>query len=38
MPEDLTIMNAMEYAGYRLVRGCGCRHGFCGALRHHIPD
>ena len=29
--EDLTIMNAMEYAGYRLVRGCGCRHGFCGA-------
>lgn len=31
VPEDLTIMNAMEYAGYRLVRGCGCRHGFCGA-------
>ena len=31
VPENLTIMNAMEYAGYRLVRGCGCRHGFCGA-------
>lgn len=24
-------MNAMEYAGYQLVRGCGCRNGFCGA-------
>ena len=32
MPEDLTIMNAMEYAGYRLVRGCGCRHGFCAPV------
>lgn len=21
----------MEYAGFRLVRGCGCRSGFCGA-------
>jgi heterodisulfide reductase subunit C len=21
----------MEYAGYTLTRGCGCRHGFCGA-------
>jgi len=31
VPGDLTIMTAMEYAGYRLVRGCGCRHGFCGA-------
>ena len=31
VPSDLTIMTAMEYAGYRLVRGCGCRHGFCGA-------
>ena len=30
-PESLTIMKAMEYAGYRLVRGCGCRNGFCGA-------
>ena len=25
VPESLTIMNAMEYAGYQLVRGVGCR-------------
>ena len=31
VPADLTIMTAMEYAGFSLVRGCGCRHGFCGA-------
>ena len=31
VPSDLTIMEAMEYAGYQLVRGCGCRNGFCGA-------
>ena len=31
VPADLTIMTAMEYAGFNLVRGCGCRHGFCGA-------
>lgn len=31
VPESLTIMKAMEYAGYELVRGCGCRNGFCGA-------
>ena len=31
VPESLTIMNAMEYAGYVLKRGCGCRNGFCGA-------
>lgn len=31
VPESLTIMKAMEYAGYKLVRGCGCRNGFCGA-------
>ena len=33
VPENLTIMTAMEYAGYQLVRGCGCRNGFCGAAR-----
>jgi ferredoxin len=27
----LTIMEGMEYAGYRFIRGCGCRGGFCGA-------
>ena len=31
VPEGLTIMGAMEYAGYQLVRGGGCRNGFCGA-------
>jgi len=31
VPEALTIMDAMEYAGYQLKRGCGCRAGFCGA-------
>lgn len=31
VPSSLTIMTAMEYAGYELVRGCGCRNGFCGA-------
>lgn len=31
VPADLTIMEAFEYAGYQLVRGCGCRNGFCGA-------
>lgn len=31
VPSELTIMTAMEYAGYSLVRGCGCRNGFCGA-------
>jgi len=31
VPKSLTIMKAMEYAGYMLVRGCGCRGGFCGA-------
>ena len=31
VPSSLTIMKAMEHAGYKLVRGCGCRNGFCGA-------
>lgn len=31
VPSSLTIMKAMEYAGYKLVRGVGCREGFCGA-------
>ncbi len=31
VPRGLTIMKAMEYAGYRFIRGCGCRGGFCGA-------
>jgi len=31
VPAGLTIMKALEYAGYRFIRGCGCRAGFCGA-------
>ncbi len=31
VPESLTIMKAMEYAGYQFIRGCGCRGGICGA-------
>mgnify|MGYP000848847462 FL=1 len=31
VPSRLTIMKALEYAGYQLVHGCGCRNGFCGA-------
>ncbi|MEM1513923.1 MAG: 4Fe-4S dicluster domain-containing protein [Candidatus Thermoplasmatota archaeon] len=31
VPAGLTIMKAMEYAGYRYIRGAGCRAGFCGA-------
>ena len=31
VPASLTIMKALEYAGYTLIRGVGCREGFCGA-------
>lgn len=31
VPRGLTIMRAMEYAGYQLIRGAGCRGGFCGS-------
>lgn len=31
VPDGVTIMQAMEYAGYRFVRSAGCRAGFCGA-------
>ena len=31
VPESLTIIEAMEYAGYQILRGVGCRCGFCGA-------
>ncbi len=30
-PDNLTIIKAIEYCGYELTRGVGCRHGFCGA-------
>ncbi len=31
VPADLTILTAIEYAGYRLLRSVGCRQGHCGA-------
>lgn len=31
VPESLTVLKALEQAGYRFVRGCGCRGGVCGA-------
>jgi heterodisulfide reductase subunit C/ferredoxin len=31
VPQGLTILKAMEFAGYTLKRGCGCRGGVCGA-------
>jgi ferredoxin len=31
VPDSLTIQKAMEYAGFQLVRGCGCRGDICGA-------
>jgi formate hydrogenlyase subunit 6/NADH:ubiquinone oxidoreductase subunit I len=31
VPETLTIMKAMEFAGFQFLRGAGCRGGICGA-------
>jgi succinate dehydrogenase/fumarate reductase-like Fe-S protein len=31
VPAEATIMGALEYAGYQIKRGAGCREGFCGA-------
>jgi succinate dehydrogenase/fumarate reductase-like Fe-S protein len=31
VPGNLTMMKALEYLGWRLDRGVGCRGGFCGA-------
>lgn len=31
VPAASTIMGAIEYAGYQIKRGAGCREGFCGA-------
>lgn len=39
VPDGLTIMTAMEWIGYKYIRGCGCRGGFCGACAtvYRIP-
>jgi formate hydrogenlyase subunit 6/NADH:ubiquinone oxidoreductase subunit I len=31
VPEHATIMRAIEYTGQQIIRGAGCREGFCGA-------
>lgn len=31
VPAGSTIIKALEYAGFQLKRGVGCREGFCGA-------
>ena len=40
VPSTLTIQKAFEYAGYQLIRGCGCRGGICGACGtvYRMPD
>lgn len=40
VPSSLTIQKALEYAGFQLVRGCGCRGGICGACAtvYRKPD
>jgi formate hydrogenlyase subunit 6/NADH:ubiquinone oxidoreductase subunit I len=31
VPETITIQKAIEFAGYKFIRACGCRGGICGA-------
>jgi ferredoxin len=40
VPDNLTIMKALEFAGFQLKRGCGCRGGVCGACGtvYRLPD
>ncbi|MGE5578135.1 MAG: 4Fe-4S dicluster domain-containing protein [Syntrophothermus sp.] len=40
VPPMLTMMEALEYTGHRLIRGCGCRGGVCGACVtfYRTPD
>jgi heterodisulfide reductase subunit C len=40
VPVSITIQKAFEYAGYQLIRGCGCRGGICGACGtvYRFPD
>ncbi len=39
VPEGLTVMKALEYAGIRFTHGSGCRGGFCGAcpILYRLP-
>jgi succinate dehydrogenase/fumarate reductase-like Fe-S protein len=31
VPYSVTILQGLEFAGYQIIRGCGCRGGICGA-------
>jgi heterodisulfide reductase subunit C len=31
VPSEITVQKALEYAGFQIIRGCGCRGGVCGA-------
>ena len=40
VPDTLTILKSMEYAGFQVIRGCGCRGGICGAcgIVYRFPE
>ncbi len=40
VPAEATIMGAIEYVGYQIKRGAGCREGFCGACAtvYRLPN
>ncbi|MFB0566712.1 MAG: 4Fe-4S dicluster domain-containing protein [Candidatus Aminicenantaceae bacterium] len=40
VPAESTIMGAIEYSGYQIKRGAGCREGFCGACAtvYRLPN
>jgi len=40
VPSELTVQKAMEYVGFKIIRGCGCRGGVCGAciIMYRIPE
>ena len=39
VPEGMTLLNAMQVAGYDYLKGCGCRMGDCGecAVYYRLP-
>jgi formate hydrogenlyase subunit 6/NADH:ubiquinone oxidoreductase subunit I len=40
VPSGLTVQKAFEYAGFQIIRGCGCRGGVCGAcaILYRTPE
>lgn len=40
VPSEITVQKAMEYAGFQIIRGCGCRGGVCGAcaILYRMPE